>query len=66
MLDLPDNLYDYLLKLPKEEIIQIMADAIDLMQAYNGRTMTYCIMSSIEGAEVIEDDDGNVSYRLPK
>ena len=66
MFDMPDWLYEYLMKLPKEQVIEIMADALDLMQAYNGRTIAYCIVTSIEGATCTETNTGRYTYTLPK
>ena len=64
MLELPEWLHEYLMQLSTEQVIEIMADAIDQMQAYNGRSITFCIISSIEGGECIETDTG-YTYRLP-
>jgi len=65
MLDLPEWLFAYLMQMPKEKIIEVMSDALDQMQAYNRRTMAYCIVSSIEGATCTETDDG-YKFTLPK
>lgn len=66
MYELPEWLHEYLMKFEKVEIIEIMAFAIDKMQAWNGRGITYCVVSSIENAACIENDDGSYTYRLPK
>lgn len=66
MLDLPDWLYEYLMMLPKDEVIEIMANALDRMQEYNGRTITYCVVSSISGTTCEETDDAGYRYSLPE
>ncbi len=66
MLDLPEWLFAYLMQMSKEKVIQVMTDALDQMQEWNGRTMTYCIVSSIEGATCTETDTGGWKYSLPK
>lgn len=66
MVDIDDRLYEYLTQnFTKAALVEIMCDALDLMQQYNGRSMTYCIVSSIPGASVRENDDGTYSYGLP-
>lgn len=43
-----EKLYDYVNQnLTKEQILDIMDDALDLMQQYNGRTVDYCISESL-------------------
>jgi hypothetical protein len=66
MLNLPDWLFDYLMMLPKEDVIEIMANALDLMEAWNGRGITYCIVSSIEDATATETEEGGYTYQLPE
>jgi len=55
-----DNLYELLLKLPKRNLVNIMWEALDEMQAFNGRTRTFCIMSAI-GAKNTEEG----KYKIP-
>ena len=43
MINLNEKLYDFLLKLPRKNLIHIMDDALDIMQQYNGRSNFYCI-----------------------
>jgi len=56
-------LYDALLRLPQENIINLMWMALDEMQAYNGRSQTQCICLAI-GAETRETG-GRVFYKIP-
>jgi len=65
MLDFPEWLYEYLMQLPKDQLIEVMADGLDQMQQYNGRTKAYCIVSSIEGATCEETGNG-YRYSLPE
>jgi hypothetical protein len=47
-----DALYERLLKLRKEALLNVMLSALDEMQAYNGRTMTECVMLATNSKEV--------------
>ncbi len=60
-----EKLYELLMKMPKKNLINIMWDALDVMQAYNGRTKMFCIMESI-GAVAHEDEYGCITYSIPK
>ena len=51
-----DDLYNYLMKLPKANLINLMWSALDEMQAYNGRSRMFCIMEAM-GAELADDDN---------
>ena len=42
-----DKLYDFLLKLPRKNLVHLMSESLDLMQQYNGRTKTYCISEAL-------------------
>jgi len=64
MLIVSNKLYEYLLELDKAVVLEIMGEALDMMQSYNGRSQTFCIISSIPGATVTETDDG-YEYKLP-
>jgi len=66
MYDVPEWLYEYLLKFKKAEIVDIMIEALDIMHQYNGRNITFCVVSAIKGAECIENEDGAYTYKLPK
>lgn len=43
----PDDLYNKLETLSKEELINIMYEALDLMNQYNGRTSKYCVTQAL-------------------
>ena len=45
------NLYERLTSLPKEEIVKIMYDAIELMQQYNGQSVDRCIVTALKSYE---------------
>jgi len=49
-----NEIYEILLKLPKKNIINLMWEALDHMQAYNCRSRTYCILESM-GYKQVED-----------
>ena len=42
-----DKLYNFLLKLPKKNLVHLMSESLDLMQQYNGRTKTNCIAEAL-------------------
>jgi hypothetical protein len=54
-----ERLNEKILKLPKQNIINLMWDALDEMQSYNGRTKQTCILEAM-GAKSV----GN-KWRLP-
>jgi len=60
-----EELYELLLKLPKENLINIMWNALDEMQAHNMRTRMFCIMESI-GAIEKRDKHNRIKYSVPK
>lgn len=66
MSDLPTNIHDHLMQLPKEEVIDIMSDALDQMQIWNGRSITFCVVTSIPSATYRDREEGGIEYRLPK
>jgi len=49
-----DKLYEFLEKLPRAHLINLLWHALDEMQAYNGRSRTWCIMEALGGEEVEE------------
>lgn len=56
-----EKLYDMLLSLPKQSLLNVMLAAIDEMEGYNGQSKTSAIMRAV-GAE--EAEDGR-SWKLP-
>ena len=60
------TLNDYLLAQTPETLIEIFENAMDLMQQYNGRSYTYCVIMSIEGGKAEEMEDGTYWYTLPE
>lgn len=58
------TLDDFLLSKSKEELIEIYEGAMDLMQQYNGRSYTYCVVIAA-GGEAEEQEDGTYKYTLP-
>lgn len=59
-----DKLYELLLKLPKENLINLMCMALDEMKCYNGRTVTYCICNAL-GCEEMEEN-GRMCWKIPE
>lgn len=49
--DCPDKLYDLLVKLSKDKLIDVMYSAVDHMGSYNGRTSYTCIMLGLGGTK---------------
>jgi hypothetical protein len=58
--DISMPLQDRLMSLPKDVLLEVMLQAIDEMQAYNGRSHNECILLAIE-AENIDD----TKWRIP-
>lgn len=46
-----DKLYEILEKLPKQNVIHIMWEALDEMQSFNGRSRQHCILTAIGAKE---------------
>lgn len=59
-----EKLYDFLMELPKRNLINLMWEALDHMQAYNGRSRTACICMAMD-CEEIEKDNGRVTFKPP-
>lgn len=55
-----DKLFDALLKLPKENIINLMMIALDGMQQYNGKSRTTCVLLAMGATQT---DDGK--WKIP-
>ena len=54
------KLYDILMQLPKENLINMAWMALDEMQGYNGRTRQSCILLALGAI-----GDENDRYKLP-
>lgn len=55
-----ETLHELLMKLPKETLIGVMMNSLDIMQSWNGQSRTNAIMCAI-GAD--ETDDGK--WKVP-
>ena len=53
----PDTLHKKLMALTKHELIDIMYEALNLMNEYNGRSQMYCICLAM-GGKPVETDSG--------
>ena len=60
-----DRIYELLEKLPRKNLIHLMWEALDIMQGNNGNTRQGCILDAM-GSEIMDNDRGTFSYRLPK
>ena len=58
------TLDDFLLSKTPAELVEIYEGAMDLMQQYNGRSYTYCVVTAA-GGDAEEQDDGTYKYTLP-
>jgi len=47
-----DKLYDFLLKLPRANLIHLMWSALDEMQHYNGQPRTAAIVKALDAKEL--------------
>jgi hypothetical protein len=61
---LHEKLEDYLMKKTKAELIEILSDSLDIMQGYNGRTPSECVILAV-GGSYVEARDRSLVYRLP-
>ena len=49
-----EKLYEFIMKLPKKNIINLMFIALEEIQGYNGQTMKECILKNLcEGEKKI-------------
>lgn len=64
-LEITPKLTARLMQETKADIIDIMVQALDTMQAYNGRTVTYCIVEALGGTST-ELEHGGTSHQYPK
>lgn len=58
-----DALYARLESLSKEDVILTMLEALDHMHAYNGRSVTECVVMALGGT--VEDTNRGIRFRLP-
>lgn len=64
-LQIPEQLEARLLQETKQDMLDIMVEAVDIMQGYNGRSITHCIVEALGGSPR-DDDNGNVvGYSYP-
>lgn len=62
MMEISEKLWLYLERLSKQKLINVMGDALNLMQQWNGRTITYCIIHALDGLY----NEETKQYSLPK
>jgi hypothetical protein len=53
------ELEDFLRRLPRANITNIMHEALDYMQQYNGRNISECVLYALGGTE---DEQGNYIF----
>jgi hypothetical protein len=63
IIDISDKLYEYLVEMEKDELLEVMFAALDNMQSYNGQSQTSAIMRGMR-AEELTRDDGTVYWKL--
>lgn len=61
--DISSQLHEWLLKQSKERLVEIMVEAPQEMQQWNGRSITHCIC---EGAGFESNDEGKWKYPQSK
>jgi len=59
-----DALYELLMKLPRKNLIGCMAQAIDEMEQWNGRSRTHCICTAL-GCKENMKEDGSSTWTVP-
>ncbi len=65
MFDIPEWLYEHLMAMEQHDMLEIMCEALDHMQAWNGRTQTYCVATACPDITVLETDEGT-KYQIAK
>jgi predicted CopG family antitoxin len=63
LVEISDDLYGKLLDMKKENLLDLMLNALDEMQSFNGQTVTSAIMRAT-GAEETYDENGNARWKL--
>jgi len=63
IIEISDRLYESLLDMDKQNMLDVLLGAIEEMQSYNGQSVTSAIMRA-SGAEETYDKDGNVRWKL--
>ena len=58
--ELPCSLNKLLNSLPRAVLIEVMYEALDLMQQWNGRSRFWCVFTALEAKEVKEG-----TFRVP-
>lgn len=58
---LSQTLTELLIRLPRPILLEVMVDALDLMQQHNGRSHAFCVLTAIGAVETEED-----RWRVPK
>jgi hypothetical protein len=53
------------MKLPKKHILNLMWEALDEMQSYNGRSKQTCILIAMNAEEHEDFKKGGSSWKLP-
>ena len=59
-----DFIYERLLKLPRNNLINLMWESLDFMQQYNGRSKLECIMLSLGSEELYNEKDQKI-WNIP-
>ena len=60
-----EQVYELLEKLPRKNLINLMWEALDIMQGNGTRTRQGCILEAM-GSAIMDNDRGTFSYKLPK
>ncbi len=56
MCDFPDWLYEHLMKMEKAQMLEVMVEALDHMQSWNGRSITYCVAMACPDIDIVETE----------
>ena len=59
-----EKLNEMVIRLPKQNLANLMWSALDAMQLYNGRSKEFCILTAM-GAIAEEKGDGTFIWNVP-
>lgn len=62
--DIPQALYDWLVKQNTAKLVEILCEALQVMQQYNGRTLMFCICTAAGFKQ--KEKDGKTVWTMPE
>ncbi len=59
-----ERLHEFLMKMPRANLIGLLYNSLDVMQGYNGHSRWFCIQAAL-GSDLKELDSGGWSAKYP-